>query len=160
LNAHCFLKQLSSLPERTDRTEIQEAIIRSVYWFADAYRDRNPTMQFVKLWSCAECFFAIDNEQITEHNARGIAVLLTFALSINPVDDYPKLKARLKYLYGLRSKALHRARFGHVEISDLNDLSRWVAWVIISMMSLSERGYKKLRPVQEEIARLDQDIRK
>ena len=156
LNQHCFLAQLCSLLERTDRTEIQDAIVRSLYWFADAYRDRNPTMQLIKLWSCAESFFAFGDEQITERNARGIAVLITFALTFNPVEDYAKLKTRLKYLYALRSKAIHRGHFDHVEISDLNDLSRWIAWTIVSMMSLSERGFETMGRVHEEIEKIDQ----
>jgi hypothetical protein len=112
-------------------------------------------MQFIKLWSSAECFFAIDKEEVTELNARGIAVMLTFVVSLNPVKDYVKLRRRLKDLYDLRSKAIHTAQFDHIDISDLNDLSHWVAGVIVSMMSLSERGYKLLRAVHDEIARVD-----
>jgi hypothetical protein len=157
LNRVCFLKQLASLPERTDRSELQDAIVRSLYWFADAYRDRNPTMQFVKLWSCAECFFAIQKEEVTKLNVNGIAAVLTFAgFNIMDVEDYPIFKRRLTNLYELRSVALHRAQFDHIQTSDLNDLSRWIAWIIISTVSLSERGYKTLRQVHEQISRLDQ----
>jgi len=114
-------------------------------------------MQFVKLWSCAECFFAVKREEITELNAKGIAAVLTFAgFNIMNVEDYPTFKRRLKSLYGLRSQALHRAQFGHIQTSDLNDLSRWIAWMIISMVSLSERGYRTLRQVHEQTSRLDQ----
>jgi hypothetical protein len=79
LTNECFLRQMASLPDRKDRTEVQDAIIHALYWFADAYGDRNPTMQFVKLWSCAECFFAIEKEEVTELNAKGIAAILAFA---------------------------------------------------------------------------------
>ncbi|SRR5229473_1747114 len=152
----CFLKQLASLPDRQDRSELQNAIIRSIYWFADAYRDRNPTMQFVKLWSCAECFFAIEKEGVTDLNAKGFAAILTFAgFRIIDVKDYPDFKRRIKTLYGLRSEAIHRASFGHIETSDLDDLSHWIAWIIISMISLSDRGYRTLRQVQEQTSRLD-----
>jgi len=30
-------------------------------------------MQFVKLWSAIECFFAITDEKISEANAKGVA---------------------------------------------------------------------------------------
>jgi hypothetical protein len=156
LTKECFLRQLAALPDRKDRSEVQDAIIRALYWFADAYGDRNPTMQFVKLWSCAECFFAIDKEDVTELNAKGIAAILTFAgFRVVEVKEYPDFKRRVKALYDLRSKAVHRAQFGHIERSDLEDLSRWVAWIIISMVALSERGYKTLRQVKEQISRLD-----
>ncbi len=153
----CFLKQLASLPDREDRTDLQDAIIRSVYWFADAYRDPNKTMKFIKLWSCAECFFAIDKEQVTELNAKGLAAVLAFAgFNIVDVKEYAGFKNRVKRLYGLRSEAVHRASFGHIQIPDLNDLSLWIAWLIISMVFLSERGYRTLRQVQEQVSRLDQ----
>lgn len=156
LTKECFLKQLASLPDREDRSELQEAIVRSLYWFADAYRDLNPTMQFVKLWTCAECFFTINSEAVTDLNAKGLAVILAFAgFRIIDVSEYPSFKRRVKALYDLRSKALHRASFGHVQTKDLDDLSHWISWVIISMVALSERGFRTLRQIQEQISRLD-----
>jgi len=115
LTRECFLKRLASLQEPPKRSELEDAIVRSLYWFADAYKDRNPTMQFVKLWSCAECFFAIEKEGVTELNANGIAVILTFGgFKISEVKDYRQLKRRIKNLYDLRSEAIHRAKFGHM----------------------------------------------
>jgi hypothetical protein len=113
-------------------------------------------MQFVKLWTCAECFFAIDKDGVTDSNARGFATILVFAgFKIVDVKDYPDFKRRVKGLYDLRSKALHRASFGHIQTNDLDDLSYWIAWLIISMVSLSERGYRTLRQIHELVARLD-----
>ncbi|HWQ89039.1 MAG TPA: hypothetical protein VN374_03605 [Desulfitobacteriaceae bacterium] len=162
LTEFCFLHQLASLPDKANRDELQDAIVRSLYWFAEAYRDRNPTMQFIKLWSCAECFFAIkqqgetESKKITELNARGIASILAFAgYQIVSPQEYPAFKRRVKYLYDLRSKAVHRAEFRHIETADLDDLSHWVAWVIISMVALSDRGYEKLWQVYEQTSRLD-----
>lgn len=152
----CFLKQLSALPDRRDRSELEDAIVRAIYWFAESYRDRNPIMQFVKLWACAECFFAIDRKEIAELNAKGISAVLTFAgFNIVGPGEYPAFKRRVKKLYGLRSKAVHRAEFGHVEIADLDELSHWVAWVIISMVALAGLGYTTLRQVHEQTSRLD-----
>lgn len=78
LTEECFLRQMAALVGMWDRTELQDAIVRALYWMADAYRDRNPMMQFVKLWSCIECFFAITKEKITDANAKGIASILVF----------------------------------------------------------------------------------
>jgi hypothetical protein len=150
------LQQLCSLLERSARSELQDAIVRSTYWFADAYKDRNPTMQFVKLWSCAESFFAIEKDGITELNARGIATVLTFAgYRVVETGEYASFKKRLKKMYDSRSEAIHEGRFGHIELSDLSDFSRWMAWLILSMFSLSERGYKTLRKIHEQNSRLD-----
>jgi hypothetical protein len=156
LREQCFLNQLSFLPDKSDRSQLDDAIIRSLYWFADAYRDRTEIMQFLKLWTCAECFFSIKNKGLTELNANGIAVILTFGgYNIVDIHNYAELKKSIKRLYGLRSKALHRAHFGHIGTKDLNNLSYWIAWVIISMVALTERGYKTLRQVHEQILRLD-----
>lgn len=156
LREQCFLNQLSCLPDRSDRSELEDAIMRSLYWFADAYRDRTEIMQFLKLWTCAECFFSI-GEGFTELNAKGIAVILTYGgYNIVDIGNYASLKKSIKHLYRLRSKALHRAHFSHIAIKDLNNLSYWIAWVIISMVALAERGYKTLHQVHEQISRLDE----
>jgi hypothetical protein len=151
----CLLEQLAGLPDKQDRSELENAIVRSIYWFAEAHRDRNPLMQFIKLWTCAECFFAI-GENITELNAKGITAVLAFAgFKIVDPKNYPEFKRRVKKLYGLRSKAVHRAKISHVEKADLDDLSHWLAWVVISMVALANQGYKTLRQVHEQTSRLD-----
>lgn len=156
VNDQCFFRELAALPDCDRRNELQNAILTSVYWFADAYGDRNPTMQFVKLWSCMECFFSIEKDGVTELNAKGIAAVLTHAgYNVSSSAEYPRLKARLKNLYDLRSQAVHGGKVGHVEDQDLETFSQWIAWVIVSMMSLSVRGYETLRRVHAEVSRLD-----
>ncbi|WP_263384788.1 HEPN domain-containing protein [Granulicella arctica] len=160
LREHCFLNQLSALSSEEEKTRLQQSIERALYWFADAHGDRNTTMRFVKLWSCVECFFAFQEENITEANARGMATILTFSgYQVWTVEDYSKMKSRLRDLYGLRSRAVHRAEFDEVQLVDLRDLSRWVAWLIISMTALAERGYRTLSQVKEQTDRLDAQMR-
>lgn len=159
LRTECFLDELSNLPSKKDKTEVEEAILRALYWFADAHGDRNITMRFIKLWSCVECFFALTRDGITEANVRGIAITLTFAgYQVGSVEEYPKLKRRLKELYALRSRAVHRAEFDGVQLQDLQDLSRWVGWVVISMAALAQRGYSFLKQIKEQTERLDSSM--
>ena len=66
-----------------------------------------------------------------------------------------QFKRLLKALYSLRSKAIHRAEFNLVGNFDLEEFSHWIAWMIISMASLGERGYRTLSAVKEQILRLD-----
>lgn len=161
LRKECFLDELSKLPTKKDKTEIEDAIERALYWFADAHGDRNTTMRFIKLWSCVECFFTINKEEITEANVRGIAIMLTFAgYGVGSVEEYPKLKRRLKELYDLRSRAVHRAEFDGVQLRDLQDLSRWVGWVIISMIALTQHGYVFLKQIKEQTDRLDTSMQR
>lgn len=79
LKADCYLDVLSSILSRPAPTELEACILRAVFWFAEAYRDRTPVMQFIKLWSCAENFFAVKHDGISELNAKGLATILTFA---------------------------------------------------------------------------------
>jgi hypothetical protein len=152
----CFLDRVVALLDESERTEVQDAIVRALYWFGDAHGDRNPVMRFIKLWTCVECFFAIEDVEITEANARGITTLLTFVgYGIVEPKDYLKFKRRLKALYGLRSKAIHRAEFDLVENADLEEFSHWVAWMIVSMVALAERGYRTLADVKKQVLRLD-----
>lgn len=152
----CFFDRIMALLDQVQRTEVQDAIVRALYWFGDAHGDRNPVMRFIKLWTCVECFFAIEETEITEANARGIATLLTFAgYGIVEPKDYLKFKRRLKSLYKLRSKAIHRAEFDLVENADLEEFSYWVAWMIVSMVALAERGYGNLAAVKDQALRLD-----
>ncbi len=161
LRKECFLDELGQLPSKENKTEVEAAIERALYWFADAHGDRNATMRFIKLWSCVECFFTISKDKITEAIVRGIAITLTFAgYQIGSVEEYPKLTRRLKKLYELRSGALHHAEFDRVQSKDLQDLSRWVGWVIISMMALAQRGYTLLKAIKEQTDRLDDSMQR
>src|SRR5258708_17548219 len=111
LRKECFLDRLAELLGLEERTELQDAIVRALYWFADAHADQNTTMRFIKLWSCAECFFAITDQDVTEANVRGIAAVLTFAgYGIATAVEYAKFKRRLKAFYDLRSRAVPRAQ--------------------------------------------------
>jgi hypothetical protein len=55
----------------------------------------------------------------------------------------------------LRSRAIHRAEFDLVENADLEEFSHWVAWMIVSMVALAERGYRTLAAVKDQALRLD-----
>ncbi|MFC1779445.1 hypothetical protein ACFLZU_03810, partial [Thermodesulfobacteriota bacterium] len=136
--------------------ELESAILRSIYWFAEAYRDRNHATQFMKLWTCVECFFTIEKEGVIEQVASGITAILTFGgYGIVDHKDYIPFKKRVKQLYDLRSQTVHRARFDHIGTNELDDLSLWVAWVIISMAALANNGNTCLSEVRKETLRLD-----
>ena len=146
----CFLDQFVALIEKESKNELEQAINYSLYWFSDAYNDRNHVMQFIKLWSCIECFFSIEPSGITEVNAEGIVKTLTHAgYQLIKPSEYKKIKARAKYLYKLRSKALHRAKHHDIKLEDLNDLSHWAAWIIVSMVALSQQNIQTLKQVKE-----------
>lgn len=156
LIAECFFKDLHSLIDKKNRTELEDAVVKSLYWIGEAQKDPSPAAAWLKLWSCVECFFTLSNDEITEKNARGISSLLIFGgYSHDKYDDYVKVKKKIKSFYKLRSKIVHRAEFTHIDLILLEELSFIVAWVIVTMTSLTDRGYTTLCQVQEQAERLD-----
>jgi len=152
----CRLKEMTALIVEQSRSEIGEAVIRALYWFADAHIDRNCAMRLTKLWTCAESFFSLEKDRVTELNVSGIASILVFSgFQIVEFKDYGAVKKRLKALYDLRSRTLHRAEYDQISAKDIDELSHWLAWVIVSMMTLMERGYRSLAQVREQCERLD-----
>lgn len=156
LRDQCFLSRFSAIFEKRQRSEIEDSVIRALYWFGDAQSDRNITMRFIKLWSCVECFFSIRKEDITQLVTKGMATVLTFAgYHLFEVDHYARFKRDLRRYYDLRSRCLHRGEYGVVSNEQLADFSRWVAWLIVSAVALTERGYQKLSQLNEQAERLD-----
>jgi hypothetical protein len=156
LKAQCFFAEFGSLMDKGERSELEEALVRSVYWFGEAEKDQDNVGKWLKLWSCVESFFSSHPEDITESNARGVAALLAFGPYVfEEFSDYEVTKSRMKRFYVLRSRAVHRGEYQHIDDTTLHEFSHTVAWMIIVMMSLSECGYRELAQVRNEIDRLD-----
>jgi hypothetical protein len=157
LSSACFLKELSNLIDKQNRNELEDAVVKSLFWIGEAQKDHSHASAWVKLWSCVECFFTLGEEEITELNARGISSVLVFGgYSHEKYGDYEQLKKKIKKYYALRSKVVHRAEYTHIDQILLEELSFIVAWVIITMVSLLARGYTTLAQVQEQAKRLDE----
>lgn len=142
--------------QTTNRTELEEAIARAIYWYADAHRDPVLVMKLVKYWSCVEAFFSIEKEEITQAVSGGLASLLVFGgFHFVPPSEYRTLKKKIVALYKLRSRAVHRGSHQHTTEKELAQFSQWVAWMIVSMVALAEQGYKSLEQIKEQTDRLD-----
>lgn len=139
-----------------ERTELEEAIARAVYWYSDAHRDSVQVMKLVKYWSCVEAFFSLENEEITHAVSAGLTSILVFGgfQFVSPTE-YSSVKKQIVRLYGLRSRAVHRGFHEHATERDVAQFSQWVAWMIITMVALTERGYTTLKEVKTQTERLD-----
>jgi hypothetical protein len=156
LISECKFKQIFAIVQRSERNEVEEAVARSIYWFAQAHRDSELAMRYVKLWSCIESFFAFENTKLTERNAMGVATVLVFGdYHAIPVSEYEATRRRLKQFYAQRSKAIHRAEHRHIDAGLVRDLSYWAAWCIFTFASFADRGYGSLKQVWENVERLD-----
>jgi Apea-like HEPN len=143
--------------DSNSRTNLEEAITRSVYWYSDAHRDQVPVMQLVKYWSCVEVFFSADKKDIVKSVSVGLASVLVWGgYGTFQESEYESLKKRIAELYAFRSNAVHGASHQHVSNRDVADLSMWVAWLIISMVNFSEQGLKQVEKVKAFTSHLDE----
>ncbi|MBU9227653.1 hypothetical protein KTD22_13565 [Burkholderia multivorans] len=145
-----------SLAEGVEQTEVAIAVSKAIFWYSDAQRDAVPVMKFVKFWSCVEVFFSFDGDKITESVSSGLASLLVFGgFQFQSVSQYFELRAEIKRLYGLRSRAVHGASHDHISDGTIARFSQLVAWMLLTVVSLSERGYTTLAQVRTQVDRLD-----
>lgn len=156
LCSNWFFNKIGNLVEKQERNELEEAVVKALHWIGEAQKDQSRPAAWLKLWSCLECFFTLGTRKITERNARGIAAILIFGgYSHEQYSDYQELKKKVKKYYELRSKIVHRAEHTQIGGIQLSELSYIVAWVIITMAALLNRGYQTLSKVREQIDRLD-----
>ncbi|MDM0074427.1 HEPN domain-containing protein [Variovorax sp. J2P1-59] len=149
--------RLRDILQKKHRTPLEAAVVRAVFWFADAHRDSSEVMRLVKYWSCIEGFFSA-GEDITRSVSIGTAAVLTFGpLGMISKDEYLETRARLVALYGKRSRAVHRAMHDHVDSTDLQNLSQWVAWLLLSMAEMTE-SYTDSKHILAHSFSLDQEL--
>jgi hypothetical protein len=156
LRDELFFEELSSLIDNSSRTELEDAIVRSLYWIGEAQKDQSNPSAFVKLWSAVECFFSLAEAEITESNSRGITAILLFGgFNHEQYEDYDQLKKKIKGFYKLRSKVVHHAEFSHIDEIQLEEMAYIASWVVIVMVTLVKRGYTKLSEIKYQAKRLD-----
>jgi hypothetical protein len=149
------LNELAALIEKENKNELEETIIKALYWLGEAQKDNTLASSWIKLWTSLECFFSINKKDVTKSNVNGITVFLTIGhYVIDEFSDYKKVKNKIKKFYDKRSKIVHRSEYNHIEYSELTELSYIVSFVIINAMILIEKGYTKLHEIKREIDRL------
>ncbi|GLQ97616.1 HEPN domain-containing protein [Dyella mobilis] len=142
--------------ESKERNQLEEAIAKAVYWYADAHREVVPVMKLIKYWSAVEVFFSGSRVDITESSSIGVATVLVFGgCGFVSDEQYDETRKRVKDLYASRSKALHSAFHDHVSGKDVAEMSQLVAWMLINMIVLQMRGYTTLDEVKKQAERLD-----
>lgn len=150
-----YVAHALALAARSDLSELERALIRGLFWFADAQQDTLRVMQLVKYWSCAEVIFSGDGTGITKAVSEGVAAVLVGGVQQEPPERYKSLVSELVTLYELRCKAVHDARHDHVSFQDVASLSRWTAWMLLGVAGLvREQGYTGAEEVRQQAVRL------
>lgn len=125
-------------------SELEECLVRAIYWYSDANRETETTMQLVKYWSCVETFFgkATESMPIMDTVSNGLASLISFGPFYHPeTPNRSALVKEAKRLYGMRSKAVHHGAHQSCNRSDVAKLSQYVAWMLLNVAKLREFGY-------------------
>ena len=65
--------------QKQDRSELEDALRRATYWFADAQRDTSVQMKLVKFCTAAESVFSTERDQVVKNVAIGIASTVCFS---------------------------------------------------------------------------------
>jgi len=109
-------------------------------------------MQFIKYWSCLECLLGGPGEDLTETLAIGVVTVLSFGhYRLLDLKEWRANVRTVKRLYGIRSRAVHRASHSHVAYQDLVLLGTWTAWVIYNAISFSNAGMQDIRTLWQRV---------
>ncbi len=142
--------------EHGERSELEEAFIRAIFWFGDAHIEAVPVMKLVKLWSCVEVFFTANAGSISRSVSAGVASLLAYGgYRFVPDVEYMAIRRRVSKLYDKRSRALHGGLWREVSDLDVETLTQWVAWMLLNVLYLLDHGYRTLDQVQGQARYLD-----
>jgi hypothetical protein len=151
-----YLQHALRLGARDDLSELEQSLVRALFWFADAQSDTVAVMQLVKFWSCAEVIFASEREHITKSVSEGVAGAIVFCgFDFGADDAYDDLRRQLTALYGKRSKAVHGARHDHVTKGDISRLSKWSARMLHGVIALVvHHGWTTTQQVQRYLQQM------
>lgn len=144
-----------SLADKSGQTDLEHGIYRAIYWYGEAHREDDPTLQLIKYWSCVEVFFALTEERISESVANGLSAILRYGPFKHPeCPSFAAVKRQAKRLYSLRSRALHQGFYDACNNRDSARFSQLTAWMILSIAGLARRGYVTRADVAAESFRL------
>lgn len=151
----CFFDDWIFILSKDKKTEIEEAILTSIYWIGEAQNDFDKESAFIKYWIALETLFSVSDDGITESLSRGVAILLAFGgYRFIGVGEVAKIFADTKKLYKKRSKIVHRGRYEHITPIELAEICQYAVWCVLTCFGLRTQGYKTLKQIKEETNRL------
>jgi len=159
-NSIFSLREISLMIKKDSKSEIEHAISRSILWYGEAQDDKSYSSKWIKLWTCMESFFSINNDKIVDRNTKSIAcIILHGKYKFDGFNcNYKDLKRKITKYYRIRSKIIHRGARIEIQNKDLEYFAYITAWVIISFISYSLSGETSLKKVQEDLDELNIEI--
>lgn len=146
---------IANIIQKNETNELEFAMRRAVYWFFDAQSDTSLEMKFIKFWSCIECFFSFEKNNVTKSITQGVVTLLCIGrFAFHQLEDWKKLKKEIEILYDLRCGAVHDAQYNHISEKNVADVSKWAAWIVLEVSTLIKNGYVDRAAIKKETNRI------
>ncbi|MEK2609870.1 hypothetical protein WLF18_12215 [Pseudomonas shirazensis] len=147
-----WFQELVRVSQSGSGNDAECSLRRALHWFFDAQADTSLDMKFVKYWSCIECMFSKSKIKVVDQIRRGLTSLLCYGrYGYSSPEGWKSIDRRVVELYDLRSIAVHDAQHGHVEFSDVVDVSKWAAFILMEVAMMVARGMQNRTQLKEEV---------
>ncbi len=143
-------------------TEIEESILKAIYWIGEAQNEFDPDIAFIKYWTSIECLFSEKNE-ITQSLAKGVTINIVFSGYVdiqneNSVENARYIYDEIKKLYKKRSEIIHKGNTyltkKVIDEYDVSSICKYAAWSIINMFYLRSINYITKEQIKIQTERL------
>ena len=138
------LKRISAILTDPARNDLQEAVIRSLHWYSDAWLQPSIDNELLGLTTALETFFTRRGQRIGTPLAEGVAFVLA-----NNLDDRKAVRDRIKHFYSLRGTVTH----GGAKVLTDPGLREYRYYVqhVISVMITNLKNWTSLKNFHEWI---------
>lgn len=150
LRADWDAESLWSLAEKTNRTDLEQAIVTAVTWFGDAHNEEDVQVSYVKYWIALEALVTAHRRgRVSGRLKEGIRVMLKHAMGMD-VN-----KSEIQRAYGLRSEIAHGVCRSLTTWRDRNIANQWACQCIALCLRLCGYGYTDRQQIEHQTARID-----
>lgn len=173
----CFFDDWIHILSKSNKTELEKAILTAIYWIGEAQNDYIFEGAYIKFWTALETLFSIpdkdnmksikcpqcntsieiiaDKNGITKSLSKGVAILLAFGgYRFIEINDVKKILTAVEKLYDKRSKIIHRGIYGNMTPIELVDVCKYAVWCVLTCIGLRSQGYGTLEQIKAETNRL------
>ncbi|HLG30783.1 MAG TPA: hypothetical protein VI387_11280, partial [Candidatus Brocadiales bacterium] len=140
---------------KENKTELEEAILTSIFWIGEAQNDYIYESAFIKYWTALETLITLRNEGITKDLAKSIPILLAFGgYKVIEIGEIEEVSKSVVKLYDKRSDIIHRGIYGDVSPVELTEVCKYAVWCVLTCLGLRSSNYETLEQIKNETDRL------
>ena len=146
---------MNSILTNPNITELEGTILTILHWIGEAQNEFDIDVAFVKYWTVIESAFTGRSANIQHTLASCTSTVIRFSgYVLEEAIDAKHIHRRVIKLYDKRSNIIHRGMRGYITYCDLGEICKYSAWVVLSLIDLSMKGYSTIEQIKPEIDRL------